>query len=50
MEGGVTGAFALFALWTHTTVHSLSGIGQTLHTLRTRVAVTQVVQHGTSAT
>lgn len=48
--GGLTGAFALFALWTHTTVHSISRICHTLHTLRTGVVLTQVVQHGTSAT
>lgn len=40
---GRTGTFALFALWTHTTVHRGSGICHTLHSLRTGVVLTQVV-------
>lgn len=48
--GGLTRTFALFALWTHTTVHGISRICHTLHTLRTGVVLTQVVQRRTSAT
>lgn len=48
--GGLTGAFALFALWTDAAVHVLSRICHTLHPLRTRAVLTQVVQHGASAT
>lgn len=48
--GGLTRAFALFALWTHTAVYGISGICHTLHTLRAGVVLTQVVQHRTSAT
>lgn len=48
--GGLTRTLALFALWTHTAVNSISGICHTLHALWTGVVLTQVVQKRTSAT
>lgn len=46
----LTGAFALLALWTHTTVIVFSEVLHTLHALRTGVLLTHIVQNRTLVT